>query len=156
MFIYYILIFSKHGHLITGYHPENVTLDYEGELLSGFFSAIQISFKHSYNNPILSIKTGKSRLYFLNDEENNLIYAINCALISRTDAEIFLKKIRDIINEGYNIDGDKPCYFPIRVYDEINEILDKETKKMEERIKDRYYVPANEKEKPESNPEFVF
>ena len=136
------MVFSKHGHLIASYHPENVVLDYEAELLSGLFSAMQISYKASYDNPLLSMPGKKNRLYFFSDNKHNIIYAVNCAFISHMDIQGYLKKIRDTINEKFNLDGDKPCHIPIPMYKEIQEILINETQELENYVKEKYYIPT--------------
>ncbi|TFF89709.1 MAG: hypothetical protein EU548_06730 [Promethearchaeota archaeon] len=141
MFIFYILIFSKHGHLIASYHPENITMEHEADLLSGLFSAMQISYKASYDNPLLSMPGRKNRLYFFPDNKNDLIYAINCAFISHMDIQIFLKKLRDIINTKFKIDGNNPCHIPNPILREIQEILSNETKQLEHHVKTKYFIP---------------
>ena len=141
MFIFYILIFSKHGHLIASYHPEEVILDYEAELLSGLFSAMQISYKASYDNPLLSMPGKKNRLYFFTDNKNNIIYAVNCAFVSHMEIQLFLKKIRDIIDTKFNLDGNNPCHIPIPIYKEIQSILCQETQQLEHYVRDKYFNP---------------
>ena len=142
MFVFYILIFSKHGHLIASHIPEDVSLDFQEELLSGFFSAIQISYNFSYNTPLLSIGGKKNnRIYFFNDEAQNIIYAINCSLINHMEVQSFLKELRDIINERFKINGDNPCYYPSDVNDEMQKILIKKAQELEDHVKTKYFVP---------------
>jgi len=138
MFIYYLLIFSKHGHLIASYCPKNVVLDNEEELLSGFFSAIQIGYRHEYNIPIQSIKAKNCRLYFLNDEVNNMVYLVSCNMLTRLDGENLLKRLRDVIHNRFHIDGNKPCYYPTEIYDELEDIITYEVQEMENHVKEKY------------------
>jgi hypothetical protein len=134
-------MFSKHGHLIASYHPKDVILDYEEELLSGLFSAMQISYQASYDNPLRSMPGKKNRLYFFSDNENSIIYAVNCAFISHMDVQAFFKKIRNTIDQRFNIDGNKPCHIPVPVYNEIQEILSNETQELENYVRAKYYIP---------------
>ncbi len=140
MFIYYLLIFSKHGHLITSYRSKNVELDNEEELLSGFFSAIQMGYRHEYNNPIQSIRAKNCRLYFLNDDVNNLIYLVTCNMLTHMDGQNLLRRLRDIIHNRFQIDGNKPCYFPIEIYNELDEIINHEVQEMENNVREKYFI----------------
>ena len=151
MFIYYLLIFSKHGHLITSYRSKDVELDNEEELLSGFFSAIQMGYRYEYNNPIQSIRTKNCRLYFLNDEINSIIYLVACNMLTHLDGQNLLKNIRDRIDDRFHIDGDKPCYFPFEIYSELDEILSKEVQTIENHVMEKYFSGENQEKKAEDS-----
>ena len=151
MFIYYILIFSKHGHLIASYRRNDVVLDNEEELLSGFFSAIQIGFRHENGGSIKSIRAKNCRLYFLNDDVNSIIYLVACNMLTHLDGQNLLKNIRDRIDNKFHIDGDKPCYFPLEIYNKIDEILSKEVEAMEHCVMEKYFSGKNKKENTEDS-----